>query len=532
MAETNDYVVKLFQTMLNPSESSTPNGQLRSCSNANSQIYVMQGCVTLTTEATTTRVIVMLDPETAFRNGQAKAYCYQYNAAGVIIKFTHILISAPSSNFAYGSVLSSRLDVTNFSSQIAIAGGMTGCVLNSIPKNVIEITQTQMKQKAQPLDYVSAEMSHDGVSLFSVTSHVGTKQRSMLNGFMSRSGWSYDYVSSTSIAQNGWWVGSTELTTANIVNEVWSSAALTESPFTIATFGLEVTVVGVLTQASATTIVGEVTWRVDVYDAKGDSLAQKSQVQVNQNAASKNGELRLNFTFSHLASPIAYVELTCMTAMANTNIATGCTLTLNGLEDIEDIPDRDVMVVACEGINEKASLSIDAVIVVSAAPSTDNTFIAGGSSRENAGNDICVHNMLTHVHKQLPRAHKRSEAAVFGEAMRLIQSSKLHCDTMHAWSMPNFQKMGRAIHSTAQHVRHGVRQAHQLMEQASPYLQQVQDLAEQHKGVGGKLGHFIGKVGDVAGAANKYSTQAREYTQHADSGQYADSAEYGDVHNY
>lgn len=520
VAATNDYVSKLFQTMLNPSMSSTPNGQLRSCSNSNSQIYVMQGCVTLTTEETATKVVIMLDPEPSFRNGQAKAIAYQYSPANVLIKMSDIMISAPSDSFAYGAVLSARLDVTNFSSQINIAGGMTGSVLNSIPNGIMQITQSQLKQRTAPLDYVSAEMSHDGISLFSITSHVGSKNRSLLDGFSSSSGWMYNYVSSATTLHDGWNMGNTALSSGNVV--VWDSYNLESNmPFTIATFAGKVEVDAVISQV--TTVLENVsTWRLEIFDAVGNAMFSSTRKQINRNTvAGESGELKLSFQFSGLGHAVHRIKLICITAMANSTIAAFSNLMLRGLEDIEDIPDRDLMVIVCEGINPKASLSIDAVVVVSAAPSSDLTFIAGGSDREGAGADIRVHNMLTHIHKQLPRAHKRSEAAVFAEAMRVIQSSKLHSDVMHAWSMPNFHKIGRTIASTAGHVRHGVRHAHQLMEQAQPYLQQVHDLAEQHRGVGGKLGTFIGKVSDITGAADKYSQQARQYTQHASSEHYS-----------
>jgi len=516
-ATTDDYVRKLFQTMLNPSESSTPNGQLRSCSNATSQIYVMQGCVTITTTENTTRVITVFDPEIALRNGQSKALVYEYVANGTLTKISEVLISAPSNNFSHGSLLSARLDVRNFSSQINIAGGMTGSVLNSVPANVNSITQTQLKQRTQPLDYVSSEMSHDGVSLFTITSHIGSKSRSLEDNFTSLSGRVVEYEAATA-AQQGWIAGGASLGTGGTA--VFDTANATTTPFTIATHSVEIVVDALATMASGSTFSNTSQWKIEVFDALNTPMYDKTRIQVN--SATVVGEIKVKFKVSHTPRPIARVKLTSVSALTNCSLTTGSSIMIRAIEDVEDIPDRDVMVVVCEGINSAASLSIDAVMVVSATPSSDNAFIAGGSDRENAGADTRVFNMLKHIHKQLPRAHKANEAAVFAEAMNMIQSSKLHSDVMHAWSMPSFHKMGQMIHSTAQNVRSGIRHAHQLAEQAAPYLQQVHDLAEQHRDMGGKAGHFIGKVADMTGALQKHHQNVRKYTQHAASHEYED----------
>lgn len=534
-----------------PSESTAMNGALQSPINPHHSLFVMEGSRTLVTNANTNRIEVILDAEATLRNGQAKAYAFEYSATDAILAMTDIDISAGSGNFSCGGVVATRLDVSNSSSVNEVSGHMTGAVLNTVPANVSQLTATRLKQKTPAKhDQASCQMKEDGVTLLSITSHLGAKATSLeADKYTNTSNWfkEYDIASSgitgfdtlgnTVTAATGqintFITGETAKSANNSgqMDRVWDSDRLATSPFTQATFGLELSFDGelIVKTAPSGTLLHRVQIGVAVLDHAGNIMEEKifTATPVVDYGGQVPGEAdTMAFAVNHLYEftrqprPIARAfmwvaesSILNITLPANSSNTTGRHLVqLRGLENLADLPDRDLNIVVAEGVNSGAAITIECGIVVSGIPAADRTFIAGGAV-DTFVDDSLIQNYLRTALKGVPRANLQSEVGDLRETVKHIMSQQDHSEAFHAWS---FGSIGRAFRSVANTVRSGVRGFDKVLTRAIPVARTVGGVVS---GMGGVpyVGKYMTTAGQMLERGADFGDKVHKYTQHADS---------------
>lgn len=383
------------------------NGTLQSPMNVHSQLFVMEGSRTIVTEASTTRIEVVLDSEATLRNGQARAEMYQYNTAGAMVKMDDIDISAGSANFSCGSVVSARMDVKNSSSYNEVAGHMTGAVLNAIPINVHDLNQTRLKQKCpRQEDQVSTQMKDDGVSLLSLTSHLGSKDTSLLpNVYPNAASWFLKYTASDPTDTSGFSAFNVVLPGSSIAgtpttvptvalkaNSIWDTANLAASPFGQSTFGLIADFKGVVVGTTVTGDPQTLTFSCAIFDQAGVLMSFEDRVMTTPEIVANEAiQVSERFEFVRQSRPIGRALLYLKDSeITNIKVPTGAAFMadVRGVENVSDIPDRDLMVIVAEGVNSGAAITIDCGLVISGIPAADRTFIAGGAPKNRINDSL------------------------------------------------------------------------------------------------------------------------------------------------
>lgn len=527
-----------------PSESTAMNGALQSPINPHHSLFVMEGSRTLVTNATTNRVEVILDAEATIRNGQARAYVYEYSAADAIVAMTDIDISAGSGNFSSGGVVSTRLDVSNSSSINEVSGHMTGSVLNTVPADVEKLTATRLKQKTPAKhDQVSCQMREDGVTLLSVTSHLGANATSLLpDHYTNTSNWfkEYDMASSgvmgfgtasqvlTASSTAGATVTAATASTAtatSTTDRIWDSSTLPTSPFSPGTFGIELAFDGeFLTSATPSGTNSErLEFGCAVLDHAGNVMSQRIFTVVPDSLTTNEAfSANLNFEFTRQARPIARAFMwLSSSSIANIQLTapsaslevTGRQLVqLHGKESTGDLPDRDLSIVVAEGVNSGAAITIECGIVVSGIPAADNTFMAGGAV-DSFVDDSLVQGYLRTVLKGVPRANLQSEVGDLRDTLKHIMSTQNHSEAFHAWS---FGDIGRAFRSVADTARSGVRGLDRILTRATPIMRNVGRMASA-AGAVPVVGGYVQTAGQMLQRGADIGDRVHTFTQHADS---------------
>lgn len=527
--ETNSYLSDIYTMISAPTESTAMNGTLQSPMNVHSQLYVMEGSRTLVTEASATRVTVLLDAEATLRNGQARAQMYQYNTAGAMIRMDDIDISAGSSNFSCGSVVSARMDVKNSSSFNEVAGHMTGAVLNAIPADVHNLNQTRLKQKTpRQGDQVSAQMKDDGVSLLSLTSHLGAKNTSLLpNVYSNQQSWYVKYDVTDPTVTSGFSAVSVNFpgsstpgtavsfpTIANKANSLWDTANLTTSPFRQSTFGIVTDFTGVIVGTSATSDPKKLTFSCGVFDQSGALMAEEDRIMtVVEIVANEDIQVSERFEFTRMPRPIGRVVLHLKDSeVADLKIPGGGAFIadVRGLEDVSDLPDRDLMVIVSEGVNSGAAITIDCGLVVSGIPAADRTFIAGGAPTSRI-NDSLIQAYLHSALKDVPRASGLSEIGDLRSVMKHVMAMPQHESALHAWG---FSDIGRAFGKIASTVRGGVRGFDHVLSKVMPVVSKVGEFAHHFEGLP-YIGQAAGAIGNAADRATSIGENIHNVTQFA-----------------
>jgi len=527
--ETNTYLSNVYTMISAPTEASAMNGTLQSPTNVHAQLYVMEGSRTIVTEATTTRVEILLDSEATLRNGQARAELYQYNTAGTMVKMDDIDISAGSANFSSASVISARMDVKNSSSHNEVAGHMTGAVLNAIPFEVHNMNQTRLKQKCPSSeDQASTQMRDDGLSLLSITNHLGNKHTSVMpNTFTNQQSWFYKYDGADTTDLSGFsavntvFPGAAAVDTAvglpNVANKaksLWDTANLTTTPFRQSTFGFVADFTGVIVGTTATTDPAKLKWECAVFDQSGELLLAEERIMTVQEIV-PNEEIQVSerFEFTRMARPIGRALFHLKeTEVANLKVPTGgpFSVDVRGLEDVSDLPNRDVMVVVAEGVNSGAAITIDCGLVISGIPAADRTFIAGGAPK-NRINDSLVQAYLHTALKDVPRATKLKEIGDLRSVVKYVMTLPQHETALHAWG---FSDIGRAFGKIASTVRSGVRGFDHVLTKVLPVVGKIGEFAHHIEGVP-IIGGAAKMVGEFADDAASIGTQVHGVTQYA-----------------
>lgn len=537
---TDDYVQQYYSLISDPLHTSTPNGALQSPTNPRENLYRLEGATTLIMNTNTHRVSAVLDAEPTLRNGQTRAYVYEYNSAGAIIGMTSIDISASSGNFETASVVSSRMDISNSSSENEMAGHITGAVLNVQPENLHDLTQTKLRQKTPSgLDRKESHFKDGGVSMFSVTSHLGVNSASLASDCHPHADdWKRRYVHQEGVTTTGFTTpgvnltasgtagtaisAATALAATGAADKIWDTDKFTTSPFTQATFGLSVQYQGELLGSTTSSSPERFQFGCAAVDQAGTILeAQYITTVVQSITANEVIHVDLEFEFTKLPRPIARTFIWLAEASV-TNVqlplstagqASGRQqVKMSGYQNTADIPGRDITIAVAEGVNSGAAITITCAVVVSAIAAADRTFISGGPGK-NAVNDGMIVNYLRSVVKNVPRANLIEEIGVLNDVIYGIQARSDHSDALHAWS---FSKIADAFNSAAETVRAGVRSADKVMMKVVPVMKGAGAAAMTMGGVP-MVGKYLQVGGQVMSRGADLATKVHQVTQYADS---------------
>jgi hypothetical protein len=384
-------------------------------------------------------------------------------------------------------------------------------------------------------------MKEDGVTLLSITSHLGAKSTSLAkNRYPNTANWfrEYDRINASdgfhAVGETLGGTGTvdTPITAAaaaagGSAYRIWDSDRLTPStdkPFTQGTFGLEVSWDGELITTNSSSAPERIQVGCAVLDHAGNVMSSQI-ISVNPTTVtvSEGFAANVNFEFPRQDRPIArsfiYIAETSIaalqlpTASAVTNgKASGLqAVRVRGLESTGDLPDRDLSVVVMEGVNSGAAITINCGIVVSGIPAADHTFISGGAS-DTFVDDALVQHYLRTALKGVPRANLHSEIGEIAEVVQHIMSEQDHSEMFHAWS---FGSIGRAFRHVGNTVRAGVRGFDKILTKALPMVKRVGDFASRY-------GHQVPFVGDAVSTAGNimqrgaaFGDRVHQVTQYA-----------------
>lgn len=556
--ESDEYIKNFFTMITAPATSTAMNGALQSPCNPRHNLFVMEGSHTLVAMGGTARVVVLLDAEATLRNGQATAYALEYTANGELQNMTNIPISAGSADFSCASVVAMRMDVKSASSVNEVTGHITGAVLNTVPKDVHNLTATRLRQKTPNKgDQSTCLLRDDGISLLAITTHMGAKPVSLdANSYPQTENSFAVYVGGTDSSINGFdtnqqpfrasnaqMVNSVitpqvarDLEVGNETNRIWDSARLgpdAHNVFTLGTYGMELQWHGDVEIKDANAQQGGtqvMIFTCVVLDYVGDVMSTQdiSITMQHRDTANEPQSVDLNFEFMRQTRPIARAFFYCSRSSFASDISVNMIppsgdilmnprqrVKVRGITNTGDLADRDIGIVIGEGLaaspTQGASLNIECCLVVSAIPSADRTFISGGAS-DTFVDDALIKSYLRTVLKGVPRASVHTEIGEISSVISHIMSIKDHSELFHAWS---FGSIGRAFKHVASTVRSGVRGFDKVLTKALPVMKNVGHYVSEYGKYVPIIGDEVSEAGTLLEVGAKVGEKIHGVTQHA-----------------
>lgn len=535
--KTIDYVRDITTLMHNPL-GKTASGSMRSpASSSGSQVFVQEGSGTVkVTPTTCTNAILVYDPEISLRRGRAAVTVYERNSNNEVIKVNTVNIGRVSTDFVSGGVISSTLAVKNTSASEEISGTQTQAVLFSIPKQVTDITATDLLQFATDKQghlVSNVNSKEDSTITNSFTEHVGAKQALLRDKASSNVASAQFHVSASNQAVQGFiapsdttQVASTTISigaTPTITNGVLTSAIYDSgadasyNPFSLESYSAELDASLALQNFGDLTAGAqadqEFKFVVAALDAAGVVLTF-TEVSTNPFAGEIGGtvesltdfDVHFNVNLSSTTVPIARVAVfftdgaqskVCRTSKVSS-------ATVKSVTENADISERGVHFCVLEGLNSAAAINIHGANVIAGVPDSKNAFISSGAKNDDILNYAIITNMLVTFRTMMPRAFTgfgRGEANEMLAQYYALEGMKVKIAAM------SFGDIGRAFKMIGRHATQARKGASQAARIADPFLKYGG--AGLMTGIAGPQGQAIGAGMLGASAALSKAREAR-----------------------
>lgn len=547
---TNDYVKSLFAMMLNVDHARSLNGRLASPTNPNTNIWLCEGIASPTLVVGATSFTTVFEPEITLRSGQLSCTLYEFNSARELISERVITASAPSTEFSAMGVICASMQVKNTSSTQDTAGSLTIASVNFEPKQVHNLSQTNLIQKSNyPTDVTSVDMRTDGAGGFCMTSHIGEKlsttealtvsNRSEVTthwvmkpstntagttaagGAPNKVGWSQW---AENFLDGGTPTAARDEVTNSAKTRIWDSKYCVDigqpDVFKHSTRGARIKFETRMKMGQ-----GDYDFCCVILDHAGNIMASEIKTQAafgsSETSAYIKHSISLDFEFAQMpkaigrafiyCSALSTADLSYITASSG-SIATGDAdegvgsdsvnsptgeVTVTSISQDSDIPDRPILVSVGEGVNALASIKISIQALVGAIPSSSNTFVSGSLSRDNGVNDTAVQGYLKTVGKMVRRTYALSTAEEYANTIGSIHNMPEHSELLEAFS---FSDIAKAVSSAARMGYDAVRRAQGYIRSAKPIIKNISTVSRGLMDTPG--------VDRIARSVNQFSTRA------------------------
>lgn len=375
---TSGYISSIMKAMANP-RAGQVSGLPAPMATNNSMLFSYEGSGSLVTNATTTRVVIMFDPEITLRTGISAAHAAEFNTAGVCTALTTFEVGRTASDFAASGVVFSAMKVENTSGTQYVSGQQSQAIVYTLPKTTFDITmsklQTLVMRKSQ--DIASCASNKDGTTSFAPSEHIGSNIAPYMRNTIMRSTQTWFGIGSS--ANFGIIMSSlTSALNSTVPLPIFDSDAYASAagsrPFQGYTTGYELDLKLNISDTTAPLPGTNLAFAFRLYDHAGALLAKNDVVSgaILTTSPAQN-TLSVHWKVCDTPRPIArlVVDVVNQGTLDATATITMVLGVLTTITEGSDIPCRPVHYCVLEGVNPSASISVRCDTVLAAIPAEE-----------------------------------------------------------------------------------------------------------------------------------------------------------------